>query len=159
MIKHITILLLALFTLSCQTGNLKTVDTVLQMQTPPTGVVFDIDEWDHDALTWAIPAIQKDIKRLRKQFPDIKLAVVSHGEEEFALMMRSKGIFPNVHKNVKKLIDDDVKVFVCAGHALMNGQSETSFVDFIETVPAGADKVAQYMRSGYIYLPVIKAQP
>ncbi len=52
----------------------------------PFGVVFEIVEHDENALQWAIPAIDRYVRQLRKRFPDIGLAVVSHGREEFALM-------------------------------------------------------------------------
>jgi len=148
--------LFVLLTTSALAGKPETVDAVLQMQNAPTGVVFRVDEWDHDALQWAVPIIRKDVARLRQRFPDIKLAMVTHGEEEFALMKRAKDVYPGVQKDVKKLVSDDVIVHVCTGHALMNGQSEAGFVEFVDPVPAGADKVAQYMRQGYIYIEVLR---
>ena len=148
--------MLILIALPVQAGKPETVEEVLQLEKAPIGVVFRMDEWDHDALQWAVPVIQKDVKRLRQRFPGIRLVMVSHGEEEFALMKRASDVYPNVHKGVKQLVTGDVKVYVCAGHALMNGQSETGFVEFVEPVPAGADKVAQYMRQGYIYIRVLR---
>ena len=154
--KLLAVCLLTLTTTSTLAGKPKTVDEVMQLQNAPEGVVFDVDEWDHDALQWAVPVIRKDAHRLRQRFPGIKLAMVTHGEEEFALMKRGREVYPKVHEGVKQLISEDVKVHVCAGHVLMNGQSETGFVDFVDSVPAGADKVAQYMRQGYIYIEVLR---
>ncbi len=156
MIKLFFTWLLILMAYSAQAGKPETVDEILQLEKMPEGVVFRMDGWDYDALQWAVPVIQKDVKRLRQRFPDIKLAMVTHGEEEFALMKRAIRTYPDVHKGVKKLVADDVKVHVCTGHALMNGQSEKGFVDFVDPVPAGADKVAQYMRQGYIYIMVLR---
>lgn len=153
---RIIIWMLILITLPVLAGKPETVDEVLQLEKMPEGVVFRVDGWDHDALQWAVPVIQKSAERLRQRFPGIRLAMVTHGEEEFALMKRASDVYPDVHKGVKKLVDDDVKVHVCAGHALMNGQSEKGFVDFVDPVPAGADKVAQYMRQGYIYINVLR---
>jgi intracellular sulfur oxidation DsrE/DsrF family protein len=144
--------LLMSLSLSAQASNL--VDQVLASDTPPPGVVFDVDEWDNDALQWAVPLIRAYVDRLRARFPDLEIAVVSHGEEEFALMKTARQDYPVVQHDVEELVRDQVAVHVCAGHAVMNGYSENNFVDFVDRVSAGVVTVAEYRRRGYLYIPV-----
>ena len=59
---------------------------ILAAPSAPAGVVFDIEEWDADALDWAIPMVVQRVEQLRKRFPGLPIAVVSHGDEEFALV-------------------------------------------------------------------------
>jgi intracellular sulfur oxidation DsrE/DsrF family protein len=128
------------------------VDQLLESGTPPPGVVFDVDEWDHDALQWAVPLIREQVARLRARFPDLPVAVVSHGEEEFALMASARDAYPGVHRQVKRLAGDRVSVHVCAGHAVMNGYNENNFVEFVDPVAAGVEAIAEYRRRGYVYI-------
>ena len=43
------------------------------------------------SLEWAIPAVNQYVKKLRERFPDINLAVVTHGKEQFGLQLSFPG--------------------------------------------------------------------
>ena len=143
-----------LILLSALAQSSEIVDQLLASDTPPPGVVFDVDEWDLDALHWAIPQIRDYVDRLRARFPGIEMVVVSHGDEEFALIKSAKKDHASVHRQVKALVADQVSVQVCAGHAIMNGYSENSFVDFVEPVPEGVGALAKFQLRGFVYVPV-----
>jgi len=152
-----TVLLFILFFVNisqvcASSATSKNVDVLLASETDLFGVVFDIDEWDDSALTWAIPMIEQYVPKLKARFPQIKIAVVSHGDEEFALMIRAKRRYAALHQAIKSLVETDIQFNVCAGHALMNGQSERGFVDFVTPVPAGVVAVAEYKKLGYVYI-------
>ena len=132
------------------------IDKLLANETPPAGIVFDIDEWDSDALQWAIPLVRGHVDRLRTRFPGLEIAIVSHGDEEFALMQYAKPNFGTVHREVEALVADQVPVHVCAGHAVMSGYNENGFVDYVDKVPAGVETVAEYRRRGFIHIPVTR---
>lgn len=132
------------------------IDKLLANETPPAGIVFDIDEWDSDALQWAIPLVRGHVDRLRTRFPDLEIAIVSHGDEEFALMRYAEPNFGTVHREVEALVADQVPVHVCAGHAVMSGYNENGFVDYVDKVPAGVETVAEYRRRGFIHIPVTR---
>ena len=136
-------------------SSAETIDTLLASDTPPPGVVFDIDEWDYDDLKWAIPLVRSYVDRLRARFAELDIVVVSHGEEEFALMKYAKPDFAALHRQVEALVADRVPVHVCAGHAVMSGYSENDFVDYVIKVPAGVETVAEYRRRGFVYIPVL----
>lgn len=135
-------------------SSAETIDMLLANETPPPGVVFDIDEWDSDALQWAIPLVRSYVDRLRARFPGLEIAVVSHGDEEFALMKYAKPDFEAVHREVEALVADKVPVHVCAGHAVMSGYSENGFVDYVDKVSAGVVTVAEYRQRGFVYVQV-----
>ena len=128
------------------------IDEILAMETPPPGVVLDVDEWDSDALRWAVPLMRDYVDRLRARFPDLEIAVVSHGDEEFALMSNAQGEYAAVQRGVEELVADKVPVHVCAGHAIMSGYSENGFVDFVEPVSSGVETVASYRLRGFVYI-------
>ena len=136
-------------------SSAETIDALLASDTPPPGVVFDIDEWDYDDLKWAIPLVRSYVDRLRARFAELDIVVVSHGEEEFALMKYAEPDFGAVHRQVKALVADKVPVHVCAGHAVMSGYSENDFVDYVIKVPAGVETVAEYRLRGFVYIPVL----
>ena len=136
-------------------SSAETIDTLLASDTPPPGVVFDIDEWDYDDLKWAIPLVRSYVDRLRARFAELDIVVVSPGEEEFALMKYAESDFAALHRQVEALVADKVPVHVCAGHAVMSGYSENDFVDYVIKVPAGVETVAEYRLRGFVYIPVL----
>ena len=127
----------------------KQVDYILKMQVPPLGVVFEIVEGDPDALDWAIPQVIKFSKQLRDKFPDMAIAVVTHGKEQFALMKSMEKENDEVHKGVKSLLSQDIPVHVCGTHASWYGKGEKDFPDYIDVTPAGPTQIANYEDMGY----------
>ncbi|MEW8046159.1 MAG: hypothetical protein AB2805_06695, partial [Candidatus Thiodiazotropha sp.] len=77
------ILLLSLSSLSMADAQ---VDRLLEADEAPVGVVFEVIEDDDDALGWALPKIARLSAQLRKRFPELPIAVVSHGREQFGLL-------------------------------------------------------------------------
>ena len=154
MSKLLTTLLMLLAWPACAGSTDDRIEELLALQTAPAGVVFDVDEWDIDALKWGIPLIRDYVDRLRKRFPEIEIAVVSHGDEEFALLKRARDNYESVHQGVEALVDDQVPVHICAGHAIMNGYSESGFVDYVERVSSGVETIAKYQMRGFVHIPV-----
>jgi intracellular sulfur oxidation DsrE/DsrF family protein len=127
----------------------KEVGYILNMEVAPLGVVFEIVESSPDALSWAIPQVVKFSKQLREKFPDIAIAVVSHGKEQFGLMKSEQEANSKVHKAVKSLLAEDVPVHVCGTHASWYGKGEEDFPDYIDVTPAGPTQIANYEDMGY----------
>ena len=116
----------------------------------PAGVVFDVISGDEDYLREALPAIQGYIKTLRNKFPELAIAVVTHGREQFALQKQIKPAYKKVHRQVQSLLADDVPVHVCATHAGWRGVSEEDFPDYVDVAAAGPAQVNDYVSLGYI---------
>jgi len=141
---------------TAQASNQPEIDRLLAQKDAPFGVVFEISEGSGDALQWAIPAVNRYVKQLRKKFPDIGLAVVSHGVEEFGLMKDKQKKNAAVHKTVQSLVASDVPVHVCGTHASWKGVSADAFPDYIDVAPAGPTEVRNYQAMGYVLIEVEK---
>lgn len=137
-----------------QASNQPEIDRLLAQNDPPFGVVFEIVEGSDDALKWAIPAVNKYVKQLREKFPDIGLAVVSHGVEEFGLMKSKQQKNAQVHKTVQSLVASDVPVHVCGTHASWKGVNADDFPDYIDVAPAGPTEIRNYEAMGYVLIEV-----
>ncbi len=75
----------------------KEIEKILSLKTAPTGIVFEIVTGAANSLEWALPKTQAYIKKLRTRFPQLDIAIVTHGNEQFALTSTNK-------KNTKKCI-------------------------------------------------------
>ena len=132
------------------------VNNILTLKQAPFGVVFEVVEGDDDALEWAMPAINKFVQQLRQRFPDIGLAVVTHGSEQFGLMKSEQKEMPAVHKTVQSLVSSDVPVHVCGTHASWYGKGAKDFPDYVDVSPAGPTEIRNYEDMGYTLVRVEK---
>jgi len=94
-----------------------TLDDILAMTEAPEGVVVEIIESGPDDLEDIIPDIQAATRVLRKKFPDLPVAVVSHGYEQFALTKKNIKDYPTLETGVKQMVDGEIDVHVCGTHA------------------------------------------
>ena len=147
----VLLILFILFPLSASAmDDQKEINYILKMETPPLGVVFEVVEGDVDALKWAVPQINKFAKQLRDKFPDIAIAVVTHGKEQFGLVNTTKEANKDLHKKVKSLVQNqDIPVHVCGTHASWYGKGEDDFPDYVDVTPAGPTQIANYEDMGY----------
>ena len=106
-------------------------------------------EGNGDALKWAIPAVNKYVKQLRERFPDIGLAVVSHGSEQFGLMKSEQKEKAEVHKTVQSLVASDVPVHVCGTHAGWFDIAPEDFPDYVDVSPTGPAQINDYLALDY----------
>ncbi len=159
MAKRIQTLLFALIVL--WSSNLfalsgkQEVQAILEQPAAPEGVVFEIVDWDDNALSAAIPWVNRQIKVLRSRFPGLDIAVVSHGSEQFALLTDSQYVNNGIHNSVKKLITDhDVELELCLGHAHMQGFDATDFPDYVDISESGPSRISAYQALGYTLVGV-----
>ncbi len=153
---HLLLASLLLIGPAVQAGNQEAIGQLLAQDDAPFGVIFEIVEHDADALQWAIPAINRYVRQLRKRFPDIGLAVVSHGREEFALMKNRQADNAEVHQAVQSLVADDVPVHVCGTLASWRGKSADDFPDYVDVTPAGPTAIRHYEAMGYVLIELKK---
>ncbi|MBL1274527.1 MAG: DsrE family protein [Ectothiorhodospiraceae bacterium] len=147
----------ALFSIGLsQASTQQEIEQLLAQKDAPFGVVFEIVDGDGDALKWAIPAVNQYVKQLQKRFPDIGLAVVSHGSEQFGLMTNKQQQNAEVHKTVQSLVASDVPVHVCGTHASWRGKNANDFPDYVDVSPAGPTEIRNYEEMGYVLIEVEK---
>ncbi len=147
---------LLLIATTAQAGNQAAIEQLLGLDDAPFGVVFEIVERDEDALQWAIPAIDRYVRQLRERFPDIGLAVVSHGREEFALLKSRQADNAPLHQAVRSLVSDDVPVLVCGTHASWRNKDADDFPDYVDVTPAGPTAIRNYEAMGYALIELKK---
>lgn len=133
------------------------VDQLLRADRPPDGVVFEIVSGDPAALRWAVPLVSDYSERLRKRFPGLAIAVVSHGKEEFALTRDRRKEYAAVHQEVEKLVRDNaIPVHVCETYANWHKFSAEDFPDYISVTAAGPVQIKNYREIGYQVIKVRK---
>lgn len=150
----------ALFLFSVTTlalaGNQDQIDKLLKSESPPFGVVFEVIESSTDELDWVFPRIKNFADALRNRFPEIGIAVVSHGKEEFGLLKSAQKKKTNVHKLVKSLVADNIPVHVCGTHASWYDKKPEDFPEYINVSPAGPTEIDNYQDMGYILITIRK---
>ncbi len=124
------------------------INSILEMEKPPEGVVFEVAS-GKNALTWAIPKIEAYAKILRARHPKIKIAVVSHGREQFALTKKNSKKYSKVHKKVKSLVSGNIPVHICETHAGWRGVQASDYPKYISVSTQGPTEIQNYQEVGY----------
>jgi intracellular sulfur oxidation DsrE/DsrF family protein len=129
------------------------IDDILAGDTAPPGIVFEVVSDEADLLKDVLPAISNDIKRLRKRFPGLDIAIVSHGDEQFALTTDNRANNPELHEIAQTLVDDQqVSMHVCETYAEWNGVSAEEFAEFVDVSATGPAQINDYRALGYIVI-------
>ena len=140
---------------SVHAGDLQQIQSILAEETPPDGVVFEIIS-NKDGLQWAIPRVQSYAAQLREKFPQLAIAVVSHGREQFALQSSKQKQYPAVHQQVQSLVGDKVQVHVCGTYAEWKGVSPEEFPDYVDVAAEGPAQIRSYQELGYLLVQLKK---
>ncbi len=131
--------------------NYPELQSILTKEKRPEGVVFEVVEWDIDALTEAIPWLNRQIVTLRSMFPKLDIAIVSHGGEQFALLNSNKEIKMGIHTSVQHLISEhSIKLELCLGHAKMRGFQAADFPQYVTIETTGPSRIMTYEDLGYV---------
>ena len=126
------------------------VAQILSMETAPDGVVFEVVAGDEAYLKTALDKFEIYQQQLKDKFPEIGLAIVSHGSEQFALTTANQEKHADAHGLVKRIIATDVPVVVCGGHAKWRGLNDEDFPDYVEVAASGPAKIRDYQELGYL---------
>ena len=144
---------LSLVQTACNINAEEGMMKILSSDKPPVGVVFEVASGDENGWKWAVPLVKSYARQLREKFPKIKLAVVSHGAEQFQLTKGNRQYYPNAHKQVASLVKDQgIDVHVCGNFASSFGINKDDFVDFIDVASRGPAQVNFYENAGYVVL-------
>ena len=128
------------------------VERVLALKAPP-GVVFEVVEWDESALNTIVPQITGYAERLRARFPELPVAVVTHGSEQFSLMTSNQDNYSELHSQVRALTGEgNVDVHVCGNHASWRNKGTEDFPDYVDVASSAASKMSEYRALGYVVI-------
>ena len=139
-------------------ANSNGLQGILAQTSAPSGVVFEIVDRNPDALDQALPWVVEAAKQLRQRFPKLDMAVVSHGQEMFALQKSAQAKNMQSHRLARQLVHQEgITVHVCETYAGWKGVSAEAFPDYIDVAPAGPAQINNYLALGYIRIVVPKA--
>ena len=129
------------------------VDRVLAFDEAPPGVVFEVVGGDPAALNAIIPRVSGYAERLRARFPDLPVAVVTHGAEQFSLLASEENSYTELHAQIRALTGDGgVEVSVCGTHASWRDNTPEDFPDYVDVAVAAPAKINDYRALGYIVI-------
>ena len=127
------------------------IEDILTLKEEPPGVVFELIESTGYAWTWAAPKIRGYVLQLREKFPDIDLAIVSHGREQFALTKKSAS---SINEEVSILRDinrkDSIDISVCGAHSQWLNVSRENYLSFVNVADSGPALINDYKNLGFI---------
>ncbi len=123
---------------------------LLEQKQAPAGVVFEIVSDDEDFLEELLPTLKKDIEKLRQRFPNLPIAVVTHGKEQFSLITANSKTEQTTHSLVKNLVkSNDIDFHVCETHASWYGIAPEDFPDYIDVSATAPAQINDYQEMGY----------
>jgi intracellular sulfur oxidation DsrE/DsrF family protein len=134
-----------------------TLDALLAGPQAPPGVVFEIVDRDPGALEVALPWVKHASQQLKARFPDLPMALVTHGQEMFALQTGGRAGNPAVHELAESLSHDGIPVHVCGTFAGWRGMAVEDFPAYVDVAPAGPTQIRNYEALDYVRLVVPKA--
>jgi len=135
-----------------------TLDALLKRQVAPPGVVFEIVDRDPGALDVALPWVKEAAERLKARFPGVPMALVTHGQEMFALQTGQRAGNQVAHKIVESLSrDEGIPVHVCETYAGRRGLAVEDFPAYVDVAPEGPAQIRNYEALDYMRLVVPRA--
>ena len=139
-------------------ANALTLEQLLERPAAPAGVVFEIVDRDPQALEFALPWVKQAAERLEERFPGVPMALVTHGNEMFALQDRDKEKNAALHRQVQSLKRDrNMPVHVCETYAGWKGVAPEAFPSYVDVAPSGPSQINNYIALDYQRLVVPKA--
>lgn len=134
-------------------AELDDVAKILERQTAPTGVVFEMVGGDAKSLNLALRRTEAYVNNLRKKFPKAKYVIVSHGIEQFSLLQQNESDNPELHKRVERLVkDESIPIHVCATFAEMSDVDPNGFIKSVQVADSGPAQIQEYTEQGYILI-------
>jgi len=153
-------LLLVLFQLSLNalagSGQQSRVQLIIDSNKAPEGVVFEIVNRDKHYLDWALKEAEGLSQQLRKKYPQLDIAIVSHGSEQFALTRKQLGNNAPLNTVVKSLVESDIDIHVCGTYAEYKGVDASEFSELVNVAAEGPAQIKDYLKLGYIKIKLVK---
>jgi intracellular sulfur oxidation DsrE/DsrF family protein len=133
----------------------KQIEKIMSRETAPAGVVFEIVSGKANALEWALPKTQKLITKLRARFPKLDIAIVTHGNEQFALKTANNKKYKKIHSLTQQLVQEDhIPLHVCGTYAERKNVSEEEFPAYVNVAAEGPAAINDYVSLGYIRIKI-----
>lgn len=147
-----TALLLMLGLVGLSQASEEQINKVLAMEEAPEGIVFEVISGKKDYLKTALDTFEIYQKQLKEKFPDIELAIVSHGSEQFSLTKQNQEIFKDTHQQVQRITDAEIPVHICETHASWYDITAEDFPDYVSVSSQGPAQIRDYQELGYLLI-------
>ena len=144
------LLLLCALPLRAQEYRHPAVDAIVASGQPPEGVVFDLVTWGDRGWDWASPMLRDLTGQLRRHYPELEMALVSHGFELFDLSERSGHASRPAIQLLRSLADDGLRVHVGGRYASTRLYQPEDFLPFVDVAASGEAQVEDYLRLGFV---------
>ena len=128
------------------------VEGLLNAKEEPSGVVFEMITWDKSAWSWAAPMLKQYRQQLLEKYPDLDIALVSHGGEQFELTKDKAQKNAVAFKTLKSLSDEGVDLHVCGTHSSWQDVDDSEYADFIDVSPSGPAQINDYIKLGFTHI-------
>lgn len=140
---------------SLATDSNQQIEDILSQKKAPAGIVFEIVTGADNSLEWALPEVQNYIKELRTRFPKLEVAIVTHGNEQFALTTKNDKKYKKIHSLTQQLVQKDhVPLHVCGTYASWKNVSEEEFPEYVDVAAAGPATINDYISLGYTLIKI-----
>ncbi len=149
LIKISPILLLFYFNSGLANNEIISINHILQQKQAPVGIIFEVVSVEEGLLKTLLPDIKIAVTRLREKFPELPVAIVTHGKEQFALTSNNRSHELKAHKLVQEFVHDDIEVHVCSTHASWYAVTPEDFPDYVDVTAAGPAQINDYEEMGY----------
>lgn len=150
-------LILSLTLLSTTSAWADYVDTLIAREYAPDGVVFEISSGETDLLSKVLPTVKANIEKLRDRFPELPIAIVTHGNEQFSLLTENLRTEAPTHGLIEKLVKSEgIDVHVCGTHAEWKNKAPEDFPDYVNVSASGPAQIKTYIELGYELIIVHK---
>jgi len=108
------------------------IASILAQSEIPDGVVFELLGSENGRyLPNALSKIESYTAQLKKKYPEIEIAVVAHGAEQFELTKNNSQKHSNTHRQVQRITSEDITVHICETHASWRGIEASDFPEYI----------------------------
>ena len=126
------------------------VDRLLQSDNTPEGVVFELIENDKKTWEWAAPMVKELRDQLKEKYPNIEIAIVSHGREQFQLLKKRAKKQPQAIATLQDLVHTkNVNLHVCGAHSSWFGIDPSAYINFVDVTDSGPAMINNYIDLGY----------
>ncbi len=125
------------------------VKRLIDANLEPDGVVFELVEYDKDAWDWAAPMVESLSRQLKNKYPNIDIAIVSHGNEQFQLTQQSQQENQYSISILNNLNKSGVDISVCGINSSWNNVAHSDYIDIIDVASSGPALVNDYLNLGY----------
>jgi intracellular sulfur oxidation DsrE/DsrF family protein len=125
------------------------VDQLIQRNEIPEGVVFELITFEDDTWKWVAPMLESLTSQLRQKFPEIEIALVSHGGEMFDLAERENRHNQPEIKQLASISDSGVDIHVCGNFASYQQLGDDDFLKFVDVAPSAPAQLNDYQNLGF----------